>query len=215
MIAFTEGKMIEMEFNKSSDIKIKKKYKIYVIVFLIMLIGCLTLLIAKATLISDDLSGVAKSSVAKWSIKVLDKYTKESAMQGVTFKINDTNNNVKEGSLAPGTTAIAKLLLDPTGSEVPIDYTISIDSNFKQIPGLVIKEVTKTIDGNIENILIDDSLYSDSLTLNQVKSNTVVLFEIVLEWANKEENNEQDTLVGQTVKTITIPITITAQQHID
>lgn len=194
--------------------KFENKYKIIIILILIILICVSSKLITSARYVSENLGGSGEVNIAKWSIKLIDGSTQHSATQGVNFIVDD-DSNVLNGHIAPGISARAEVILDPTGSQVPIDYTVSIDTSNSNIPGLVIESITAVIGSNNQVVSHNTNSYSGSLTLDQVESNTIISFKIVATWENNDKNDEIDTLIGKNGQTITMPITITAQQHID
>ena len=61
------------------------------------------------------------------------------------------------------------------------------------------------------------SVYSTTIDLNAgktaISTNTVTLV-VTVTWANNEANNANDTTFGEVGGSISIPVTVTAKQHI-
>lgn len=186
-----------------------------IIVFVIIV---LLLLILFACTKQKDKENISTDDTIKWSIKLTDK---ENNIFSETNKVKfstEENNYISINKIAPGSSATAKLILDPTGSNVPIDYSIAIDVNeFKFIE---VKSVKATIDGNqyIELIKQDGKWLPKEdigISLDNIKKGKKVTIEVVIFWNDKNQNNEEDTNVGINKELIEIDITVNAEQHID
>ena len=183
------------------------------IMIAVILVGAGISLVTYARYSNNELGGSGSVNVARWNVVVTDGSSEQSATQGVTFNVNQ-NANVSAGYMAPGSTATAEMILDPTGSQVAIDYTISISETDLQSVGMGIESVTAKIGNETVSLTHSNGVYSGNLDLSQVEANSKVKFTIVAEWINSEANNATDTANGISAQTITIPITLTAQQHI-
>ena len=161
------------------------------------------------------------ANVAKWSVKLngtdmsTAPITKDVAL---TYVANDY---VKADTIAPGRKAKFDVVLDPTGSEVAIDYVLKIDTS--AITGLT---------NNTSKVSITNAQYkigsgavqtanitsADGVTISEsladVESNKSLTMTITLEWENDEDLNAADTANGIQGGTITVPVTVTAMQHI-
>ena len=63
----------------------------------------------------------------KWAVSVKEGSNELSSTQKLTLTVNE-NENVVAGKIAPGSTATGEFVIDPTGSEVAIDYEVKIDT---------------------------------------------------------------------------------------
>lgn len=168
-------------------------------------------------------TGTANTSagIAKWSIKV-----GEADISSETFEISavdsTVNGNVKQGTIAPGKDLVATLEVNPAGTEVAIDYNLSIGElqlgeNFNNNSIIGITKVTATVEGEDPiNLAKTNGNYVFFESLEDVLLNKKVTFNAYIGW------EEQGTTAGDTADTanvaqlteITAPITITAKQHI-
>lgn len=164
----------------------------------------------------------ASVDLAKWSVKI-DGTQMSSASSGslpVTLQYV-ANSNVKEGKLAPGGSANFTLVIDPTDSEVAIDYEVSIGS----IAGLTntnsaiaLTSATYTVEGgSAQDATISEGSGTISCTesLADVLAGKTVTIVGTITWDNAADaNNAADTENGLNDPTPTASIEITAQQHI-
>ena len=156
-----------------------------------------------------EVSGKGEVSVAKWAVKVTDGTDELSDSVKVPFTVT-ANANVVSGKVAPGSTAVGNLTIDPTGSEVAIDYSISIDASNLTDAGLAIKSV-KVGDNALTS---SNGAYTGSLSLTEVTDGTKVNVTIEVEWVNDEANNTKDTATGINAGTLEIPVNVVVKQHI-
>ena len=166
----------------------------------------------------------ATVGVAQWAVQ-LNGTDISSASAVVTPSLTyAANDNVAANKLAPGRTATFDVELDPTGSEVAIDYTLKI--NTASITGITnassaisvsgAKYWVGTITGEGTNAAItstDGVTISESLADVQKKKKVTV--RVTVTWDNAADaNSVADTANGVTAADITIPVNVTAKQHI-
>ena len=156
--------------------------------------------------------------VADWKVTLKQGDQAVSNNFELAFTLDNTQSNAKEGTIAPGSVLTSELTLDLTGTEVATDYEINL-SEVTGIPdGMTITSVKATVGTAEAQTLTETStgsgIYQGSLTLEQVTNTPTVEFEIIATWTNDEANNTNDTSFGTSTDTITIPVTVTAKQHI-
>ena len=158
-----------------------------------------------------------KVDVAKWAVvmKADDGTTLNSTTQNITFTVQ-SNSEVVPGKIAPDVTAKAEVELDLTGTEVSVDFTPTIgDYTPSTLPSADKITLTSALEGGTVGSsnyipLVNKSAFTDS---NGKKKIT-----LTLTWENDDENNVNDTATGMLAdgsRTITIPVTLTVQQHIN
>lgn len=185
-------------------------------------------------------TAAVSADIAKWSVKIGETdISTTSQTVDTTFQYSE-NAFVAGGLLAPGRTGYVDIVLDPSGSEVAIDYTLAInttavqnaletgsDSKFK-ITGASYKFGTG---GDLTNVTPDPETglvkiqQSLAQVTNQATENRKVYVTLNLEWDNDNDaHNASDTKEGVASysvnadpnrKSITIPVNVTATQHID
>lgn len=170
---------------------------------------------------TNTATGNASIDLAKWSVKIDD--TQMSSITGalpvpLTYT---TNANVSANKLAPGGTATFTLVIDPTDSEVAIDYTIALGA----VTGLTnassaiaLTSATYTVEGgSAQNATISSGASTISFTeaLADVEAGHTVTVVGTITWDNAADaNSAADTENGLNDPTPTASVTITAQQHI-
>lgn len=158
----------------------------------------------------------ATVKVAKWAVK-LNGTNISSATGTVTPTLTYAeNSNVAANKLAPGRSATFDIELDPTGSEVAIDYTLEIAA----LTGITNSSSTIAVTGatyvigtgDSATATITDGTISIPETLADVQANKKVTVTVTVTWTNGD--NAADAANGVAAADITVPVTVTAQQHI-
>ena len=158
-----------------------------------------------------------KVDIAKWAVvmKSDDGKTLNSTTQNITFTVQ-SNTEVVPGKIAPAVTAKAEIELDLTGTEVSVDFTPTIgEYTPSTLPSADKIKLTSAVEGGE----IGESNYiplvgNSAFTSDNGKKKVT----LTLTWTNDNENNADDTATGMLAdesRTITIPVTLTVQQHIN
>lgn len=152
---------------------------------------------------------------AKWAVTIKSGNTElNSTTRDITFEVKD-NANVVPGKIAPGVTAVAEVELDLTGTEVAVDFDAVIDKNDLNSFGASSDKLSLTVE-------VDGNTYTSgtSQTINLVNNSAFTeengkkKVTLTLTWENDDDNNANDTTTGIAAPNLTIPVTLTAQQHI-
>lgn len=175
----------------------------------------------------------AKVDIAKWSIKL---GTEDISTQSKTVNANVTysdNEYVANGKIAPGRSATFSVEVDPTGSEVAIDYTFTVDpttiaSSLIETNGskanIAVTGAVCTVGGNpatVTNTTVEGKqVFSVSQDLASVQAGNKVVVTFTATWTNNDTDTAIDTAEGvassasESGKSITVPVNVTAQQKI-
>jgi len=165
-------------------------------------------------------TGNAQIDLAKWSVKI--NGTNMSAIDTLTVPLEyEESDYVTEDKLAPGTSATFTLVIDPTDSEVAIDYEIALGA----VTGLTnngsaiaLTGATYTVQGGTaQNATINEGAGTIELTeaLADVEADKTVTVVGTITWDNADDaNNTADTANGWADPTPTASVTVTAKQHI-
>lgn len=172
----------------------------------------------------------AKAQIANWAIKL---NAEDISMQSKTINVQatdgDSNENVSEGKIAPGKTMKVELQVDPTGSEVAIDYTFKVDTGNLKVTSS--SDVVPQIQNNLSIVKVECKVEADDGTekvrtvllddegnakyfenLEDVLKNRKVTFVAYLLWDDGDDIT--DTQSGMNITSIEAPIIVTAKQHI-
>ena len=158
-----------------------------------------------------------KVDIAKWAVVMTadDGTTLNSTTQDITFTVQ-SNTEVVPGKIAPAVTAKAEVELDLTGTEVSVDFTPTIgEYTPSTLPSADKIKLTSAVEGGEIGETNYIPLVGNSAFTSDNGKKKVTL---TLTWTNDNENNADDTATGMLAdgsRTITIPVTLTVQQHIN
>ena len=154
-----------------------------------------------------------KVDIAKWVVKMTadDGTTLDSTTKNITFKVQN-NANVVPGKIAPAVTAVAKIELDLTGTEVAVDFNAEVgDLTPTNLPSSDKISLTSAVDGGTPGTSQTIPLVNNAAFTTENGKKIVTL---TLTWVNDDTNNADDTATGMTDTVFSIPVTMTVQQHI-
>lgn len=194
--------------------KTRTKRAIFVVIALLLVAYLISSTYARYSTVGK---ANGKVDIAKWAVVMTadDGTTLNSTTQDITFTVQ-SNTEVVPGKIAPAVTAKAEIELDLTGTEVSVDFTPTIGAYTPStLPSADKITLTSAVEGGTVGSsnyipLVDNSAFTAS---NGKKKVT-----LTLTWANDDENNADDTATGMLAdgsRTITIPVTLTVQQHIN
>ena len=195
--------------------KTRTKRAIYVAIALLLIAYLIS-----STYARYSTTGAATGTiqVAKWAVAITadDGTTLNSTTQPITFTVQK-NTNVVPGKIAPAVTAVAEVELDLAGTEVAVDFDAVIDQSAIATLGASSDKLTLDVKVDGETYTSGTSqtidLVGNSAFTSTNGKKTVTL---TLTWENEDPaNNPDDTTMGEAAPTLTIPVTLTAKQHID
>ena len=194
--------------------KTRTKRAIFVVIALLLVAYLISSTYARYSTVGK---ANGKVDIAKWAVvmKADDGTTLNSTTQDITFTVQ-SNTEVVPGKIAPAVTAKAEIELDLTGTEVSVDFTPTIDA---YTPSTLPSADKITLTSAVEGLTVGSSNYiplvdNSAFTASNGKKKVT----LTLTWANDDENNADDTATGMLAdesRTITIPVTLTVQQHIN
>ena len=194
--------------------KTRTKRAIFVVIALLLVAYLISSTYARYSTVGN---ANGKVDIAKWAVVMTadNGTTLNSTTQDITFKVQ-SNTEVVPGKIAPAVTAKAEIELDLTGTEVSVDFTPTIDA---YTPSTLPSADKITLTSAVEGLTVGSSNYiplvdNSAFTASNGKKKVT----LTLTWANDNKNNANDTATGMLAdgsRTITIPVTLTVQQHIN
>lgn len=171
---------------------------------------------------SSKIDTNANVNIAKWAIKFTDGTNELDSTHDVTFTTT-SNANIVANKIAPSYSAVGNAQVELKDTEVSVDLKVDLSSaNLSTLfPGVdasristsvVVKKGQTTISPDAEG------WYAISLPSGAAftAANGTIDVEITLTWTNSDTENQvtADTAIGVAGGSKTIPVTITARQHI-
>ena len=191
----------------------KRTVKTIIAVLMILAI-CLYFISGTYARYTTSVGAKAEASVAKWAVSLKDGDADITEGKILKFTVQG-NNNVVAGKIAPSVTAVSKVEVDLTGTEVAVDFEATVnDEAIADIFGASASSVTAT------TTVTGGQVSGTTSTLNLpdgqkfTNANGKVTLTITLTWKNVEGNNVSDTTVGNTAGTLEMPVTLNVKQHI-
>ncbi len=196
------------------------KKLVIILILLVLLMPLLHFILGTYARYVSTFTGDAKTSVAKWSVRLKGDDTGEKTkIDNLIFKLQK-NKNVKEGKIAPGATAVAEVEFDLTGTEVSVDIIAEITTdNIEEVFKESAKNVSLTAEIDGTKAEVTQTTMRKTIVLPNNKAftaeNGTRKLTLTLKWNNTDESlNEIDTQIGQAGETLVIPVKLTIQQHI-
>lgn len=162
-----------------------------------------------------DVKVKTETPLADWQIKI-----NGSNLNAVTntFNINtvnwETSGYVLPGKASPGLSAFFEILIDPTGSQVSMQYEISLD--FAALDNEMIQFVSIKDGSGTPLTESTPGVYSGVILLADVLLGNVETIRVDLNWINDEGNNAVDSgTVNQADVEINIPVSIKVSQYLE
>ena len=191
----------------------KRTVKTIIAVLMILAI-CLYFISGTYARYTTSVGAKAEASVAKWAVSLKDGDADITEGKSLKFTVQE-NNNVVAGKIAPSVTAVSRVEVDLTGTEVAVDFEAIVDDKaIEDIFGESVSSVTATT--TVTGGSVSGTTSTLALPNGQAftSSNGKVTLTITLTWENVEAKNGSDTTVGIEAKTLQIPVTLNVQQHI-
>ena len=165
--------------------------------------------------------GNSSATVAAWNITINNDgdvaTTNTFTSNDFTWRNNNSAGNVLADHIAPGVTGETSILLDATNTQVDVEYSITIDTQDLVNNFAGCSQLSITIGSGADAVTLDfndnsgDPIsYEGNIWLTS--ADKTVTIPITIDWANENSNNESDTLIGATISSIDIPVSVTVSQ---
>jgi len=204
---------------------VNKKTKF--VIFILILILLVLILRSTFSKYTNTATAVINEDVGKWVIKLNDTdiTTEETSTKFDMDKVYwdwDNSPHVKYPNVAPGMKGYFDLVIDPTDTDVSIDYTIEVDDTNISMPDVNIKitdiqeingkDLTITSDPDGPEVVERIKKLAEIQSTNEnERLDTIRIF---VEWENNEANNEKDSEIGKiSGNIISLPIKVNVIQY--
>lgn len=201
-------KKLKKNFSDKNRISLRKSFYAFLMLVTILLVF-LTFTNTFSVFHTEGIA-VVNQEVGKWIIKIND--TDISKVSNKSFSIDNFNysnsTKVEDGMIAPGRSGYFDVIVDPSGTDVSVLYNIEFD--FGESSVLSSSVAVLNGDGIIKT---GPNKYSGIIKLSDIENNVTNTLRVYIDWINDENNNESDTIIGETQKYISIPVNISAVQY--
>ena len=182
-----------------------------IILFVVMLAITVYEISNSYALFETEREIVVNSDIGKWDILV----NNQSINNITSFSVNNVHvsgdSNVRSNYFAPGTSGYFDLVIDPGDTEVSIYYEIVCRTDMITNPQIRLT--------SIENVdkpdLVDVAPYTHAgiIPLSDIQNDVTTRIRFHVTWTNNDNNNEIDSLYGNSSSTFDIPMEITFRQY--
>lgn len=149
---------------------------------------------------SSATSNSATVAAANWTITVntADITTGSFNLGTITW---NANANVAEGKIAPGSTGSVNLVIDATGTEVSLGYTVEVTS---------VKVGNTDVSNTIK--IAPHTSGADTGTIAVDAANKEITIPLDIVWTAVDDNTQNPIDLGLAGQNVTVEITVTATQ---
>ena len=154
---------------------------------------------------------VVNNDIGKWNILV----NEESINQTTTFSVSNVTVsgeiNVRENYFAPGTSGFFDIDIDPGDTDVSIYYEIVCRTD-----RIINPQISLTRIENVQKpdlVLVAPYTYAGVIPLIDIENGVKTKIRFHVTWTNNDNNNEIDSLYGNSSSTFDIPMSITFRQY--
>lgn len=194
-----------------------KKIKILFLVLGIIVILFLACKIVETyALFYSEAEAMVSQNLGNWTIKVNDKDVSNGIVEQFTVEQLEleTDENVKEGKIAPGLNGTFTITIDPTDTDVSVRYDITFDTSHLKAENMKLAKVEK-VDSDNKLIEISENTYTGIISLSEIRQGKKDKIKVTLNWENIDENDLDDTELGKIKDNkINIPILVTITQYL-
>ena len=190
----------------------RQKSKPEIALFFLVIIGVI-FSIAYARYASNATSTM-EAQVAPWKVSINQSdivSTNNFTLADFTWEANEY---VADGYIAPGRIGTLNIEIDPSGSKVAMRYKLEIDETNITNESIVVSSVTAST-GTVTKEA--EGIYTGTIPLDEVMSNTKKILTIQVEWSNPETTttDTNDTSTGMNTSDIALPVKLTASQLVE
>lgn len=201
--------------------------KIKLIIFILILILLVVILRSTFSKYVNTATAVINEDVGKWVIKLNNT---DITTEAVSTKFNmdqvywdwENSPHVKYPNVAPGMKGYFDIVIDPTDTDVSIEYTIEIDDSLVSSPDINLK-ITDIQEINGKEVVVNpnpngpevvDRIKKLAEIQSENENERLDTIRIFIEWENNEDNNETDSEIGKVAgNIISLPITVDVIQY--
>lgn len=133
--------------------------------------------------------------IATWKIEI-DEQDIATATSDISIKnITWENEHSEPNKAAPGSKGIVRIKIDPTDTQVAVEYNIKYFDHLLD-PNCLLTVTSIDLEGE-DLTKVEDNLYHGYIPLDEIQNGAEKYLVIHVEWQNNEDENNQDTNIGK------------------
>lgn len=166
--------------------------------------------------IREKFSDTATAQVARWSFKIVDGVAETSDVIDFAVTRTDTNQDVTEGNIAPGTYGEFEIGIDARGTETILEYAIEVALTNKPTNLKLYSDSGRTAEIEVTDDIISLSGFMSLEDVDEIK-----VEKIYWEWPFETGESEEEILANDLVdaeflgKTISMEIAVTGTEVLE
>lgn len=184
----------------------------------IILLGCTSLLLiigigyTRSRLVAG-IDSTTNATLAKWNITLNNTLVTQTLTDTIALgNITWTNSHANPNKVAPGSSGVVDLVINPQDTEVSFRYDITFTDHTVD-PDILLTITNMSANGN-NLIHTAANTYTGVFPLSDIENHLTKTITIYISWVNDETNNERDTGIGTEVESSDlIGITFVAKQY--
>lgn len=187
-----------------------KNRKIINLLLIFVAIICFVYLYSKGTytIFESKVDSYINPDIADWSIKVNGVVV--TSVDSVIVDISDVawnSTNVADNKLAPGSTGVLDINIDPTDTEVAIKFDLEIiDKNTDPLKILTVSSIT---DSSNQLIRTGVNTYTGIITLDDINNSNIRNIKLNIGWIDDGTDIDFDTITDNNEDYLEVNFTAT------
>jgi hypothetical protein len=165
-------------------------------------------------LFENNATALEENPVGGWTINLNDILISETGETDINVDefVYEDSTTINNGYIAPGRSGYFDLILDPSGTDVAIQYeiTFNLDDAYED-------NITYSVDmlSGDSATQVDENTYIGVITLDDIDEGETISLRVHVSWVNDETLNDSDTQLGIVLNNkIVIPINIKLIQYL-
>lgn len=183
-----------------------------IILFVVLLSITAYELSVSFALFESEKDFIVNSDIGKWEISVNDSMINETNTFSISNVKVNSDSNVREDYFAPGTNGYFDIVIDPNDTDVSIYFEIVCRTDYITNGQISLTRIQNV--GKADLLNIAEYTYAGVIPLADIKNGDITTIRFYITWANNDNNNEVDSLYGNSSANFQIPMEITFRQYL-
>ena len=184
----------------------------WLIILFVILLAVTSYVIADSyALFESEQEIIVNSDIGKWEISVNGVGINNSTTFDITNVHVSNDPNVRANYFAPGTNGYFDIVINPNDTDVSIYYEVVCRTDMITNPQISLTRIENVDKPDLINV--GAFTYAGIIPLNDIKNVVTTTLRFYVTWDNNDNNNEIDSLYGDSSATFTIPMEITFRQY--